>query len=140
MKAGLAVFVFVLLQTSTSFAQGAAPGTAGVGTPPTVMNAPGTIQAKPGAIQTTPGAFQATPGTFQNTPGTFQQLSKPTAPAQLAPSAAGQPGAHGFAPPTKSLPGSGTTAKNTDGKSKTTTFKGKILLEHMERETQVIQR
>lgn len=63
MKAGLAVFISVLLYASTTFAQGIPPNTTGVAKPPAVFGAP---------------------STFQNTPGAFKQFSKPTAPSVLA--------------------------------------------------------
>ena len=62
MKAGLAVFISVLLHASTALAQGVTPGTAGGAKPPAMIN---------------------TPGGFQNTPGALQQFSRPAAPSAL---------------------------------------------------------
>ena len=62
MKAGLAVFISVLLHASTALAQGVTPNTAGGAKPPAMIN---------------------TPGGFQNTPGALQQFSRPAAPSAL---------------------------------------------------------
>jgi hypothetical protein len=62
MKAGLAVFIFLLLHASASLAQGIAPNATGAAKPPAVIN---------------------TPGVFQNSPGAFQQFSRPAAPSAL---------------------------------------------------------
>ena len=127
MKAGLAVFISVLLHATTTFAQGITPNTTGVARPPAVFSAP---------------------GTFQNTPGAFQQFSRPAAPGALAipttPNAqsdADMLRAHQFQQQTKQMKELEAAAKDKYGQSQEQFKKALgVITESEERKSQAIQR